>query len=89
MREYLIKIIIAFIALYVLFKITIGPVIDNYESKIKSLNNHSQRIIVKEKIFEEMKKGSEKDNLFSNEEKIIISNFLNKIINELNLKFNK
>ena len=33
-----------------------------------------------------MKKGTEKPNFFSDEERIIISNFLNKIINELNLK---
>ena len=86
MREYTIKIIIALIAFYVLFKITIGALADNYISKIKSLTDHSQRIEVKEKILEEMKKGTEKPNFFSDEERIIISNFLNKIINELDLK---
>ena len=30
-----------------------------------------------------------KDNFFSEEERVIISNFLNKIINELELKINK
>lgn len=86
MREYTIKIIIALIALYVLFKITIGALVDNYISKVRSFTDHSQRIEVKEKILEEMKKGVEKPNFFSDEERIIISNFLNKIINELNLK---
>ena len=86
MREYTIKIIIALIALYVLFKITIGALASTYATKIKSFTDHSQRIVVKEKILEEMKKASEKQNFFSNEEKIIISNFLNKIIDELNIK---
>lgn len=86
MREYTIKIIIALIALYVLFKITIGALITSYVLKVKSFTDYSQRIIVKEKILEEMKKGNEKDNFFSNEENLIISNFLNKIINELNIK---
>ncbi len=86
MREYTIKIVIALIALYVLFKITIGALISSYVLKVKSFTDHSQRIIVKEKILEEMKKGTEKDNFFSNEESLIISNFLNKIINELNIK---
>ena len=36
-----------------------------------------------------MKKGNEKENFFNEEEKVIISNFLNKIINELDLKVNK
>ena len=86
MREYTIKIVIALIALYVLFKITIGALISSYVLKVKPFTDHSQRIIVKEKILEEMKKGTEKDNFFSNEESLIISNFLNKIINELNIK---
>ena len=30
-----------------------------------------------------MKKGSEKENLFSEEERVILSNFINKILNEL------
>ena len=86
MREYTIKIIIALIALYVLFKITIGALADTYASKIKSFTDHSQRIVAKEKILQEMKKGTEKKNFFSNDEKRIISNFLNKIIDELNIK---
>ena len=49
MREYTIKIIIALIALYVLFKITIGALVDNYISKIRSFTDHSQRIAAKEK----------------------------------------
>ena len=36
-----------------------------------------------------MKKGSEKDQLLTNEESLIISNFLNKIIGELDLKISK
>ena len=86
MREYILKIIIAVVALYILFQITIGSIINNYETKIKSFSNHEQREIIKQKLFKEMKKGSEKDQLLTNEESLIISNFLNKIIGELDLK---
>ena len=89
MREYILKIIIAVVALYILFEITIGSVINNYETKIKSFNSHAQREIIKQKLFKEMKKGSEKDQLLTSEESLIISNFLNKIIGELNLKISK
>ena len=89
MREYILKIIIAVIALYILFEITIGSVINNYETKIKSFSNHAQREIIKQKLFNEMKKGSEKDQLLTSEESLIISNFLNKIIGELNLNISK
>ena len=53
MREYTIKIVIALIALYVLFKITIGALANTYATKIKSFTDHSQRIVVKEKILED------------------------------------
>ena len=89
MREYTIKITIAVIALYILFKFTVGSVINTYVTKVKLLTDHSQRTEIKEKILQEMKKGNEKENFFNNEDKIIISNFLNKIIDELDLKANK
>ena len=89
MREYTIKIIIALVAAYILFKITIGSIINTYVTKIKSLKDYSQRTEIKEKILTEMKKGTEKEYFFNENERIIISNFLNKIINELDLKVNK
>ena len=89
MREYTIKIIIALVAAYILFKITIGYVINNYVTKIKSLKDYSQRTEIKEKILTEMKKGTEKEYFFDENERVIISNFLNKIINELDLKVNR
>tara|TARA_E500000178_G_C17031317_1_gene760724 strand:- start:3769 stop:4038 length:270 start_codon:yes stop_codon:yes gene_type:complete len=89
MREYTIKITIALIALYILFKFTVGSVINTYVTKVKSLTDYSQRTEIKDKILQEMKKGNEKENFFNEEEKVIISNFLNKIINELDLKVNK
>ena len=89
MREYTIKIIIALVAAYILFKITIGSIINTYVTKIKSLKDYSQRTEIKEKILTEMKKGTEKEYFFNEKERIIISNFLNKIINELDLKVNR
>ena len=88
MREYLIKLVITIIALYILFKITIGSILNTYFSKIEKLTNQNQRVEIKEKILQEMKKGSEKEHIFSNEERIIISNFLQKLIDELNIKSN-
>lgn len=89
MREYIVKIFILMIALYILFKITIGSVINTYFSKIEKLTNQKNRIEIKEKILLELKKGTEKENLFNSEEKIIISNFINKIIRELNISSSK
>ena len=52
-------------------------------SKIKSMANQQQRIEIKEKILKEMKKGTEKENFFSDEERVILSRFINKILKEL------
>ena len=83
MRQFILKTFIIFIAVYILFQITLGYRINEFSSKIKSIANQQQRIEIKEKIFNEMKKGTEKENFFSNEERIILSRFINKIINEL------
>ena len=89
MREYTIKIIIAAVALYILFKITIGAVLNSYISKIDTLTNESHRIEVKEKILSEMENATKKENFFSVKEKKIISNFLNKLKKELDLDSSK
>jgi len=85
MRYYILKVLIAIFALYLLFKLTIGTVLNSFNSKIEKITNQSNRIEIKEKILLEMKKGTQKENLFTKEEKIIISNFMKKVIKELNL----
>tara|TARA_B100000767_G_C19689449_1_gene503317 strand:+ start:966 stop:1232 length:267 start_codon:yes stop_codon:yes gene_type:complete len=85
MRNYTIKIIIAAVALYILFKLTIGAILNTYISKIDTLTSETYRIEFKEKVLSEMKKGSERENYFTKNEQIIISNFINKIVNELKI----
>lgn len=88
MRIYIYKMIIALVFLYILFEFTIGSRIDFYSNQIKSFNDQQKRIELKEKILNEMEKGSKKENYFSEKERIIISNFLNKILRELKIKSN-
>ena len=83
MRQFILKTFIIFVAVYILFQITLGYRINEFSSKIKSIANQQQRIEIKEKILNEMKKGTEKENLFSDEERVILSRFINKILNEL------
>ena len=83
MRQFILKTFIIFVAVYILFQITLGYRINEVSSKIKSIANQQQRIEIKEKILNEMKKGTEKENFFSDEERVILSNFINKILNEL------
>ena len=71
MRTFILKTIVITLTIYILFQFTLGQVINNISSKFKSVSNHHQRIEIKTKILEEMKKGTEKENLFSDEEKCL------------------
>ena len=64
MRQFILKTAIIFVAVYILFQITLGYRINEFSSKIKSMANQQQRIEIKEKILKEMKKGTEKENFF-------------------------
>ena len=86
MRSFILKTFIITFAVFVLYKLTIGREIDTFSSNIKSLTNQHSRIEIKQKILSEIKKGSEKERIFSDEEREILSNFLKKIISELDLK---
>ncbi len=89
MKLFIYKTIIAVFFLYILFEFTLGIRIDQLKDDLMVLENQQKREEVKNKILGEMEKGYKKDNFFSEEERVIISNFLNKIINELELKINK
>ena len=86
MRQFLLKTVIVVVAVYILFQFTLGYRIDGVITNIKSISNQHQRIEFKNKILSEMKKGVEKNNIFSEEERLILSNFINKILFELDLK---
>jgi len=51
-------------------------------------SDHQSRLILKNKLKDEMKKGIDKENYFTEEERILISNFINKIKKELSLDNN-
>ena len=89
MRSFILKTFIITFAVFVLYKLTIGREIETFSSNIKSLTNQHSRIEIKQKILNEIKKGSEKERIFSDEERDILSNFLKKIISELDLKSSK
>ena len=89
MRSFILKTFIITFAVFVLYKLTIGREIETFSSNIKSLTNQHSRIEIKQKILSEIKKGSEKERIFSDEEREILSNFLKKIISELDLKSSK
>ena len=89
MKIFIYKLLISLFFFYVFFELTIGSRINYFIDKIDILTDHESRIEFKEKIKSEIKKGIEKDNYFSEEERILISTFINKLKKELSVENNQ
>ena len=86
MKAFIPKLVISLLALYVLFELTIGSRIDYF---MKIFSDSQTRLEVKEKIKSEIKKGLEKENYFTEEERVLFTNFIKKIRKELALDVNQ
>ena len=86
MKIFIYKTLIVIISIYLLFQFTIGQALKNYESKVENLLYNKQgREQIVQKIKKEIKRANEKENLFTTEEKELLSNFINKIQKELSI----
>ena len=86
MRQYIYKAIISVIALIIIFEFTLGKTITKYEKKIDTLFSKDGRKSVVISIKNEMQKAIDKENYLSEEERVLINNFINKIKKELELE---
>ena len=86
MREYIYKTIIIVIALILVFEFTIGKTISKFDQKIESLFSKEGRKATIISIKSEMQKAVDKENYLTNEERILINNFINKVKKELKVK---
>tara|TARA_B100002052_G_C15642262_1_gene488974 strand:+ start:466 stop:726 length:261 start_codon:yes stop_codon:yes gene_type:complete len=84
MKIFLIKSIIIFIGLFVLFQITIGSVINNFHKEIENQISEEKIILMKDKVREEMKKGIAKDRILNPEDSQLLGKFIKKLLKEIN-----
>ena len=84
MRQYIYKTLIAVIALILVFEFTIGKTINKFDQKVEALFSKEGRKITIISIKKEMQKAIDKENYLSEEEKLLINNFILKIKSELN-----
>ena len=89
MKIYIYKLLLGLFLFYIFFELTIGIRIDNISKKIDIFTDEQKRFEIKEKIKSEMRKGIEKDNYFTEEERDLISRFIKKIKKELDLDSNQ
>ena len=69
MKIFLYKLLISLVAFYIFFELTIGSRVDYFENLVNSFRDDNQRIIMKEKLKDEMRKAIKKENYFSNVKK--------------------
>ena len=86
MRLFIYKTLFVFFCLFLLFNLTIGYQIRKIENSIQNISSKEKIESLKEKIRKEMKSGIDKDNIFKNEDRILIKKFLKKIFEELELR---
>ena len=85
MKIFVIKALIIFVGIFMLFQLTVGSMVNNLREELNNQFSKEKIILVKEKIREEMKKGIQKEQLLNSEDADLIGKFLKKLINEVNI----
>ena len=86
MKIFIYKTLIVIFSIYFLFQFTVGLKLKGYENKLENLlHNKQAREQIIEKIKGEIKSANQKENIFTDEESDLLSNFINKIIKELKI----
>ena len=83
MRSYIYKILIAVVALIIVFEFTIGKTIDKINQQTELLLTKEGRKGMISSKKSEMEKAVKKKNYLDEDERVLINNFINKIKNEL------
>lgn len=84
MRQYIYKIIIAALALIIVFEFTIGRKFSQINEKTEILFTKEGRKEMVISIKNEMEKAIKKENYFTEDERVLINKFISKIKSELN-----
>tara|TARA_B110000967_G_C18798915_1_gene517343 strand:- start:99 stop:359 length:261 start_codon:yes stop_codon:yes gene_type:complete len=85
MKIFLFKSIIVFVLSYVLINLTIVSKIDDMKHQISVLSDKETIVEFKAKLLSEIDDANKKKSYFTEDEKRILSNFIKKISEELNL----
>ena len=83
MKSFIYKIIIASIAVILVFKLTIGQEINQINQKINYFSTADGRKSIINSLKKEMRKANNKENYLDEEERILINDFIKKIKKEL------
>ena len=83
MKIFFYKTILVAIVFFIAFKLTIGSLINQTESKIRDLTSKESVEMIKMKIRKEMQNAIDKEDYLNDNDAVLINNFLEKIRSEL------
>ena len=83
MKQYIYKVIIALIAIVLIYEFTIGKVIKKYTDKLNFISTKEGRKELVITLREEIKRGVKKERYLSKEDAILLNQFIEKIRSEL------
>ena len=83
MKLFIYKLLLIFFLTFVLFQLTIGNLIKNYEQKVDQYFSEQHLNYLKIKLREEMQNAIEKDNYLKSEDAELINKFLKKLQKEI------
>ena len=86
MKIFVIKTLFVIICFFILFKVTIGSLVNKFNEKLDSYTSKEQSIIIKEKLRKEMRSAIDKEVYLDPKDAKLIGQFIDKIIKEINLE---
>ena len=84
MRQFIYKMVVAVLAIILVFEFTIGKKISQFGGKVDSISSKEGRKETVNKLREEIKKAVKKERYLSKEDAKLINEFILKIQKELN-----
>ena len=80
MKSFVYKTIFLSLVIFLLFQLTIGVKIRQFEERLNNLKSKENIEVVKNKIRKEMRSAVKKERILNEEDALLIKQFLNKII---------
>ena len=84
MREFIYKVLVITIIIVIGFEFTIGKRIDPILESLNKITDEQGRKELIHKLRKEMHKGLEKEFMLKEDDRVLVYNFFNKLISEIN-----
>ena len=83
MRLFVYKSLFIFFCILITFKLTIGSLLKDVETRISQIKSKENIVLIKDKIREEVRGSLNKDQILNTEDAILLKKFLKKINSEI------